>query len=150
MEPGGARNISQSLFLVDEKLSKCSNGLELNELNTPESWFSPLAKPDGLGCQKPAYINQSRISTWYQDNGSQELIPFSNQFGLSPMGGQYNLNDKPGARPNAIPSKVPKPGYALYNNEFYKVQNPTPVAIDVKQQKGISIPSFMNFFSSNY
>jgi hypothetical protein len=55
-------NISQTLFNADEKLAK-----------KDESNMS-------------AYINQSRISTFYKDNVF-DVLAFSSQFGIPTLGG---------------------------------------------------------------
>ncbi len=149
-EPSGARNISQSLFMLDEKLSTCTNGQALNDTSMVSSWNTSEVDVKGIGCQQPAYINQSRLSTWYQDNGSQEVLLFSNQFGLPVMGGEYNNKAESGHRPGNVLKQVPKPGYALNNDKYYKINYPKYNEINITESNGISRPSFMNPFKAEW
>ena len=71
-QPSGNLNISQILFKED----------------------SNKAKDDGITA---AYLNQARLSTYYQDNPWKNLT-FVNQFGLNTMGGKLNTSQPSGAK----------------------------------------------------
>jgi hypothetical protein len=147
MEPSGSINISQSLFLVDEKLMKPSHKLanRLDQTMVSE-WNSIGSIGQGISGQLPAYLNQARLSTWYQDNGSEPLLQFSNQFGLAPMGGPFNGNISTGARVEPVPAnKVAKAGYALYDDKYYPVEQPKSLVDNIMPNcnNGICLPKFM-------
>ena len=79
-EPTGAINISKAMFQVDEKLSsqtKLSNKLHMNlsDSKNISSWNS-LPEQQGFGNEMPAYLNQVRLSNYYQDN-SWPVLQFS-------------------------------------------------------------------------
>ena len=119
-EPTGARNISQSLFMMDEKLMsdpKAQRNLAYNLMNnkTVSGWNS-IEEPQGISSQLPAYLNQSRLSTYYQDN-PWPALQFSNHFGLAPMGGPVNPTLSPGHRPGNVlaPGRSAQIGYAMGN-----------------------------------
>lgn len=138
----GSINISQSLFLVDEKLMKKSKGNLSNSLeNSPVSeWNSIGNVGQGISGQTPALLNQARMSTWYQDNGSAPILTFSNQFGLSTMGGNYNPNVITGAR--VLPASVAK-AYTLTGTPLD--QGPAPILNSVQPNctNGICYPGFV-------
>jgi len=75
-------NISQMLFTVDEQLMQKSN------------------IGNGISGQMPAYVNQARLSTYYQDNPFGTLL-FSTKFCLDPMGGNVNDANGSGSRPGS-------------------------------------------------
>jgi hypothetical protein len=49
---------------------------------------SQVSKEQGL---LPAYLNQSRMSTWYQDNGVN-ILAYNKQFVPEPLGGPIHPN----------------------------------------------------------
>ena len=148
MEPSGSINVTQQLFLMDEKLmnsnTKLLNAMENSK--TVSEWNSIKGLKQGIGIQQPAYLNQARLSTYYQDNGSKDILQYSAQFGLSVMGGEYN-NIGGGARPgNVLPAnEVAKTGYALYNNNFTPVNQPGSLVDNVSLDcdNGVCLPKFM-------
>jgi hypothetical protein len=140
-EISGSINIGQSLFLVDEKLSKgkgrsLSNAFENAQMVSDLNTMSNIGQ--GMSGQRAAYLNQARMSTWYQDNGSAPLLTFSNQFGLNTMGGNYNPDVITGAR--VLPSEVKK-AYTLVGTP---VQSPESILNSVEPYctNGICYPSF--------
>lgn len=147
MEPNGSINISGSLFFMDEKLMN-NNNLNSRLVNSQlvSNWNS-IPMDQGTGVQLPAYINQSRLSTWYQDNGNEPVLQFANQYGLNVMGGNFRGDLTPGSRPgNITPSDdVSKPGYALYNKKYYPVSEPPSIlnSMRINTKNGISTPSFV-------
>jgi hypothetical protein len=146
-EPLGSLNITQSLFYLDEKLMT-KNKTPNNDLynSTMVSDWNSLNSVQGIDNQFPVFMNQSKISTWYQDNGSAPILLFSNQFGLPTMGGQYK-NVGTGSRPGNTVKDVPKPGYALFSgNQYAKIEEPTPVSknFNITMNNGIALPSFMD------
>lgn len=147
MEPNGSINISGSLFFMDEKLMNNNNlNSRLTNSQLVSNWNS-IPMDQGTGVQLPAYINQSRLSTWYQDNGSEPVLQFANQYGLDVMGGNFRGNLPPGSRPgNVTPAdQVAKPGFALYNKTYYPVSEPPSILnnIRINTKNGISTPSFV-------
>jgi hypothetical protein len=123
-EPTGSFNISQSLFQLDEKLSQQPKGPDF----TPE--FN-------------AFINQSRVSTYYQDNPWQSL-QFSGQFGLPTMGGPINYGIGAGSKPyNPYwPSgpQEPSAANAALSSEYNVLTNTNTNPVMVN---GILVPQFM-------
>ena len=92
-EPSGARNISQSLFMMDEKLMADPQHLSQKLMASKDvSGWNSISGPQGIDNQTPAYLNQSRLSTYYQDN-PWPTLQFSNRFGLSTMGGPVPFSD---------------------------------------------------------
>ena len=148
-EPTGSRNISQSLFDLDEKLMKQQYTNALQGLSVFE--WNAQDKERGIdGSQLPAYINQARMSTYYQDN-PWGTLNFSSQFGLNPMGGSVTGNLGAGSRPGNTIKNVPKPGFALYENTYVSVREPKPVNNIVPLNvQGINVPSFMVNFGLPY
>jgi hypothetical protein len=182
-EPTGSRNISQSLFQMDEKLMtdpKAQKNLRYQMMsdNTVSGWNS-IQGPQGIDNQLPAYLNQSRLSTYYQDN-PWSTLQFSNKFGLSPMGGEINPTLTPGSRPgnilkpgqnalsgyamgNPVPNSMIGRGYVPANSlntegdilsgtAYNKVpvrQPSNPNYIKPMKRNGVEIPSFMTNFGTN-
>lgn len=105
-----ASNVSQTLFNEDEK----TNGtLSLKE----EQKFSFLgninpiyANDQNMKAITPIFLDQSRLSTYYQDN-PWNILTYSRQFDNIPiMGGDINPSQSPGYRPgntyeNAVKGK---------------------------------------------
>jgi hypothetical protein len=179
-EPTGARNISQSLFMMDEKLMNDPKHLsnKLMAARNVSSWNS-IGQPQGIDNQIPAYLNQSRLSTYYQDN-PWPTLQFSNRFGLAPMGGPINPSLTPGHRPGNVlnKNKAAQAGYAMGQtvpnamigsgyvpqNAFSSEGSPidaTPYnKVPVRQpgymnpiqpvnKNGVEVPSFMTGFGIN-
>ena len=153
-EPTGSRNITQSLFNLDEKLMKQQKSNALQTIS-PFSWNAQSAEQGMDGSQYPAYINQARLASYYQDN-PWATLDFSNQFGLNAMGGPVRGYLGPGSRPGNTIKNVPKPGFALYNNEnglgtYSPINEPGPVNnIVPKNVNGIFVPNFMVNFGQGY
>lgn len=81
-------NIGQNLFKMDETIMRNSQNSSGSANNSP---------------QFPSYLNQARLSTYYQDNPWPTLM-FSENFGLVPPGGDINRTLTPGSRPgNLLP-----------------------------------------------
>ena len=164
-EPTGARNISQALFQLDEKLSQQSDQLQGAMMKSSVSaWNSiPMAQGIDQGVEQKAYINQSRMSTMYQDNPWPTLM-FSTRFGLEPMGGEINGSIPPGHRPGNTLNQnmVPPAGYALgpavqnawegkgtepSGSNFVQVRQPVSTNNVVpRKDQGIYAPSFARGF----
>jgi hypothetical protein len=102
-EPSGSLNISQILFKLDEQEPSI----------------------------KTAYLNQSRLSTYYQDH-PYGVLSFVNQFNMTAPGGNISSDQGSGAKPN---------------NTFAKYQQKT----GVKQATFVPIPEesakLFNFYS---
>lgn len=111
-------NITQSLFDLDSKIIKEND-------NDPFS----------------AYVNQSRLSTYYQDNPWPTLT-FTNQFGVRPIGGPINYMQPPGHRPGNLAKKVP-----VAANDIDERGNEA-VSISPLKRNGIMVPSNMVNFPS--
>lgn len=180
MEPSGARNISQSLFMMDEKLMSDPKHLAIKLMqNKDVSGWNSISEPQGIDNQLPAYLNQSRLSTYYQDN-PWPTLQFTNKFGLEPLGGPIDPTQTPGHRPGNIlkSSQVALPGYAMGNpvqhamigsgyvpqNAFNSEGSPIPATpynkVPIRQpgsmnpvmpvtKNGVDVPSFMTGFGKN-
>jgi len=151
-ESTGALNISQTLFNLDEKLMKQQSNNALQNIS-PFEWNSQNQE-QGMGVQEPAYINQSRMSTYYQDN-PWNTIDFSSQFGLNAMGGPVRGYLGPGSRPGNMIKEVPKPGFALSTvngtSTYTRIRQPPPVnSIAPVNIQGIKVPSYMINFGTPY
>ena len=182
-EPTGARNISQSLFQMDEKMMadpKAQKNLQYQMMSdkTVSGW-NTIDEPQGFDNQQPAYLNQSRLSTYYQDN-PWATLQFSSKFGLSPMGGEVNPTLTPGSRPgnilkrgqNALPGfamgkPVPQAmighgyvpanalnaeGEAIPSSAYNKVpvrQPGNPNYVKPMKRNGVDVPSFMKGFGKH-
>jgi len=142
MEPSGSRNISQTLFATDESLMKKNVG----SLATiaPYNWISSEdVGIEGAGtAQEAAYINQSRMSSYYQDNPFKNLL-FANQFALPTLGGPVNGSQGSGSRPGVVITELPKKGFALLNGKYYKDRVPESYTIKTTNVNGIVVPQFM-------
>lgn len=148
MDPDGSvLNVSGMLFLLDEKLMKecCDDDIseQLENSKMVSNWSS-IQTP--RNCQKPAYLNQSRISTWYQDNGSYPVLQYSNQFGLNVMGGAYDPRETAGSRPGVPEPLVARPGFALYNGNYTPVRQPDPIlnTMKLRDDGGIVLPTMLD------
>lgn len=149
-EPTGAINISKAMFQVDENLSsqpKLSNQLHMNLSDSKNiaSWNS-LPEHQGFENQMPAYLNQVRLSNYYQDT-PWPVLQFSQEFGLSPMGGQLNPNLPPGRRPgNTLKTPPVAMGMAknfMTGTEMAVRQPNVQNNIHPVVNNGIAVPSFM-------
>jgi hypothetical protein len=124
-------NITQSLFQFDEKLMTSSNS--------------------GTNQETPAYLNQARMSTYFQDNPFP-VLSFANNFGLRSLGGPINYSQTSGAkqlRPQTSKNdaqgqfKMSSQSQNFYANSapaysFKTNQNVTPV-----NYNGMLVPQFM-------
>jgi hypothetical protein len=127
MEPSGAINISQALFMMDEKISQKNMGLRSGS--------------DHMKVQTPVLINQSRLSTYYQDN-PWSTLSFSQKYGLETLGGPIDGSKGSGHRPGNIfvdKSKV--------NMNIRSL--PAPVNnMEYINYSGVNVPFFMSRFGS--
>lgn len=112
MEPSGSLNISQILFKLDEKTS---------ESGTKEA----ITK---------AYLNQSKLSTYYQDNPYQ-VLSFVNQFNMSAPGGKISNNQGSGARPQNT--------FVNYQKAHGEVRQPTAEPMPQESQKMFNFYSYI-------
>ena len=138
----------QRLTQDTQKLMKQQSTNALQNIS-PFEWNSQNQE-QAMGVQEQAYINQARMSTYYQDNPFATL-DFASQFGLNVMGGSVRGNLGSGSRPGNIVKDVPKPGFALSTAGYTPIRQPAPVnnivPLDVQ---GINIPNFMVNFGSGY
>jgi hypothetical protein len=104
-------NISQTLFRADEKIAK-----------QDESNVS-------------AYINQSRISTYYKDNPIP-ILSASGQYGISTLGGPIDGSVGSGSRPGQTFKIAPVKVEAIPENN-----------IQLVNKGGIWVPSGMGNFT---
>lgn len=133
------QNISKAMFQIDEQLSSHSpsySNLQMNLVNSKSvSAWNVLPSSQGFQDQMPAYLNQVRLSNYYQDN-PWPTLENSNKYGVSTMGGQLNLNVSPGKRPgNAL--KV-QPTASNVMHDVQQQQQFSPIT-----RNGIVVPSFM-------
>ena len=70
--------------MMDENLMsdpKAQRGLAHKMMDKKDtSGWNSIDEPQGIANQLPAYLNQSRLSTFYQDN-PWPTLQFSNRFG---------------------------------------------------------------------
>ncbi len=116
-EPTGSLNLSQSLFQIDEKL---------------------VGPSKNFGQEFPSFINQSKLSTYFQDN-PWPTVTFTNQFGMSPMGGPINYKLGPNSRPGNLMKPTP-----IAANTFVPSVSAVP-----ELRNGVYVPNFMNAFPKN-
>lgn len=108
-------NISQSLFQLDEKL---------------------VAPSKDFSSEFPAFLNQSRISTYFQDNPFP-TVTFPMQFGLSPLGGAVNTRIGSGSKPALYKEPEPEPVVAQsYGSNVSSNTNPV-------MANGFMVPKYM-------
>lgn len=87
-------NISRKLFSIDNALVKKSSavkgmGDEIEKTNPFTSVFNDSAQDESL---LPAYLNQVRLSAYYQNN-PLPILQFSTKYGVQePLGGPINKN----------------------------------------------------------
>lgn len=84
-------NISRKLFSIDNALVKSSPvkgmGDEIEKTNPFTSIFTDTAQDESL---LPAYLNQVRLSAYYQNN-PLPVLEFSTKYGVQePLGGPLN------------------------------------------------------------
>ncbi len=94
-------NLSQMLFQKEEKSITPSNQAMYKNVS---SFYKDVQIPSEsveMATVMPAYITQSRISTYYQDNPWGTLM-FNEKYGVEPMGGSVNMSQPPGYRPGNI------------------------------------------------
>jgi len=141
----GTTNISQSLFLMDEEITRNAEGQQRYEEEMNTSMISDWNSIKRPQMSNAAFINQSRLSTWYQDNGSIPILGFSTQFGLPMMGGPYNTGAMNGSRPGYKPSDP-----ELLKFDQMAVTDVTPLHVPITTQNGIMTPSFMTLKTTQY
>ena len=110
-------NLSQSLFQLDEKMMSNQN-----------------QQTKQMGEQFVPYLNQSRLSTYYQNN-PWPTVSFATKFGLEPLGGPINYTLSPGYQPGNIITNPSPPPQAF--------QAPSNNLVQPKYSNGLAVPSFM-------
>jgi len=94
-------NLSQMLFKQDEKLSAGggqSVAYAFTNLSSLGAINSMPQELNDMQSQFPAYLSQSHLSTYYQDN-PYPILTASNKFGVETMGGEIDAFQAPGYRP---------------------------------------------------
>jgi hypothetical protein len=113
-EPSGSYNITQHLFKLDESIVNSAS--QKPGQATPTTNFGP---------QFDSFINQSRLSTYFQDN-PWPTVTFAQQFGVAALGGRVNPTLTPGGRPgnllatdnaNVTSGNAPMPANAFVGSE---------------------------------
>jgi hypothetical protein len=112
-------NLSQTLFNIDQQL------------------MTKKPNKNGLGEEMPAYINQAKLSTYYQDNPWQTLA-FSTRFCLDPLGGPINDSQGSGARPGSKSDVNIATVKSICNS-----QRNTTVPVATNGIGGITFPAFV-------
>jgi hypothetical protein len=131
-----AGNLSETLFNQNEKLIKQSK-------NTPQGFSNnnlsglQFGMDSDMDKQMPAYLSQSHLSTWYQNN-PWEILTSSQKYGLPIMGGELTKDQGPGNQPGNVLrqpasniSSAPrrKPSRALESpTDSAPTQAPTPAS----------------------
>ena len=83
-------NISETLFREDEKLMPKQKAQGSYVKAPPYTFTSDPQLPHGFGVELPAYIQQIRMSSYYQNNPESTLM-FSGKYGIQePLGGPIN------------------------------------------------------------
>jgi hypothetical protein len=82
-------NISQTLFKQNESLIKPINESNYKNVATIPGVVPVLSETDEMGKIMPAFIAQSRLSTYYQDKPF-EILNSSVKYGIEPIGGPVN------------------------------------------------------------
>lgn len=100
LQLNGTYNVSQMLFLEDQAKSFPGDTKDMTK----------------------AYLDQSRLSTYYQDSPWQ-VLTFPTQFNLNALGGPINGLQPPGSRPGNLLMKNPNPVQALPKPEEIKFFN---------------------------
>jgi hypothetical protein len=155
MEPSGALNLSAALFQLDEKLMNGVGYKNQQEfLDTMKNSKVPLADlnnisvPQGLdnNAQMPVFINQARLSNFYQNNPAP-VLQYSQRFGLPSMGGPVNMQLVPGAYVQGVNE------YVDYNSVGSLAQSVLPATVASSSSPmdvaGMAVPSFtaQNFYN---
>ncbi len=91
-------NISQILFRQNEKLIKPINEIYYKDVATLPGIVPVLSETDEMSKIMPAFISQSRLSTYYQ-NKPFEVLNSSVKYGVEPMGGPVNSSNGSGYLP---------------------------------------------------
>lgn len=97
-------NLSQRTFKQNEKLiestkenmfaSKYNSMLTLSDVNSNPDTMSDMSTI------MPAYLSQSRMSTFYQDNPFN-VLSNSTKYGISVLGGNINPTQPSGSKPGS-------------------------------------------------
>ncbi len=82
-------NISQMLFRQNESLIKPINESSYKNVATIPGVVPVLSETDEMRKIMPAFIAQSRLSTYYQDKPF-DILNSSKKYGMEPMGGPVN------------------------------------------------------------
>ncbi len=91
-------NISQTLFRQNEMLIKPINESSYMNVATIPGIVPVMSETDEMNRIMPAFISQSRLSTYYQDKPF-EILNSSSKYGVAPMGGPVNSSLGSGYRP---------------------------------------------------
>lgn len=146
----GTLNLTQSLFMLDEKLSSKNQQNSIiaysnDDLMSP----APSAEMNNIRSTNsinsfemlPAILNQSHMSTYYQDNPF-DILSFSTNFGVKPLGGNINYNQGSGSKPDTKwkPNTQQLLALKITNQQQQQLNanNVVPVKVD-----GIVVPQFM-------
>lgn len=96
-------NLSQRTFKQNEKLIEPTKenmfASKYNSMSTLSDVNSSLDTTCDMSTIMPAYLSQSRMSTFYQDN-PWDTLTFGKKYGVDGiLGGNINTNSKPGSKP---------------------------------------------------
>ena len=96
-------NITSTLFESDEKIMGADVLGKKLEMSNPYSWNSNTdLGPQGFQDQLPAYLSQSHMSSYYQDN-PWPVLNFSKKYGVKQtLGGGVRGDLPPGSYPRNI------------------------------------------------
>lgn len=144
MEPLGAINVTQKMFMLDEKLMKSDNVSSLLDSNqTISGWNSIHAPGQGTGVQLNAYLNQANIAAYWKNFGDLTLKQ-SNNFGVDPIGGPLRSMPEGSWTGNVLASNdISRPGFANQDGIYYPVRQPETVnnVVPKKNEFGIYMPN---------
>jgi hypothetical protein len=99
--PIRSANISQTLLMKEEKMIKPINEMDYKNVATISGIVPVLSETDEMDRIMPAFIAQSRLSTYYQDKPF-DILNSSQKYGMMPMGGPVNSTMGSGYRPGTL------------------------------------------------
>ncbi len=91
-------NISQIIFRNNEKLIKPINEINYQNIATISGIVPVLSETDEMKAIMPAFVAQSRLSTYYQDRPFG-ILNSSVKYGMEPLGGPVNSSRGSGYLP---------------------------------------------------